>query len=76
MNIFLKAFSKTVSDIKCHTLKPEQQECIRRLICCGEDVLAVLPTGFGKSLVYQLLPTVYQNLHLLETKLLRFLMTF
>ena len=67
MNIFLKALSKTVSDIKCHTLKPEQQECIRRLIYCGEDVLAVLPTGFGKSLVYQLLPTVYQNLHLLET---------
>ncbi|CAB3995714.1 ATP-dependent DNA helicase Q1 [Paramuricea clavata] len=66
MNIFLKALSKTVSDIKCHTLKPEQQECIRRLIYCGEDVLAVLSTGFGKSLVYQLLQTVYQNLHLLE----------
>ncbi|CAB4019881.1 Hypothetical predicted protein [Paramuricea clavata] len=66
-NIFLKALNKTVTDIKSHTLKPEQQEWIRRLICCGEDVLAVLPTGFGKGVVYQLLPTVYQNLHLLET---------
>ena len=64
---FLKALNKSVNDLKVPTLKPEQQECIRRLICCSEDVLAVLPTGFGKSLIYQLLPTVYQNLHLLKT---------
>lgn len=66
-NNFLKALNKSVSDLKVNNLKPEQQECIRRLVGCGEDVLAVLPTGFGKSLIYQLLPRVHQNLHLIET---------
>ena len=30
MNIFLKALSKTVSDIKCHTLKPSPLAYIRQ----------------------------------------------
>jgi len=33
-------------------LKHEQKECVSRLLE-GKDVLAVLPTGFGKSLIYQ-----------------------
>ncbi|XP_068671267.1 ATP-dependent helicase wrn-1-like [Montipora foliosa] len=39
-------------------LKAEQTECIRRIVCQKEDVLAVLPTGFGKSVIYQLIPKV------------------
>ena len=36
-----------------HTaLKDEQIECIHRIICHGKDVLAVLPTGLGKSAIY------------------------
>ena len=66
-NNFLKTLSRSVSDLKVNNLKPERYECIRRLVCCDEDVLAVLPTGFGKSPIYQLLPSVHQNLHLLET---------
>ena len=66
-NLFFKALSNSVRYLNVNSLKPEQQECIRRLVCCDEDVLAVLPTGFGKSLIYQLLPSVHQNLHLLET---------
>ena len=37
------------------TLKPEQEECLRYLHQ-GEDLVAILPTGFGKSLIFQLLP--------------------
>ena len=33
-------------------LKPEQKEAIKSLLK-GKDVFAVLPTGFGKSLIYQ-----------------------
>ena len=33
-------------------LKPEQKEAITSLLN-GKDVFAVLPTGFGKSLIYQ-----------------------
>ena len=34
------------------TLKDEQIECIHRIACHGRDVLAVLPTGLGKSAIY------------------------
>ena len=39
-------------------LKDEQIECIRRIVCHGRDVLAVLPMGFGKSAIYHLIPKV------------------
>ena len=34
-------------------LKEEQKEAVRNIVN-GRDVIAVLPTGFGKSLIYQL----------------------
>ena len=37
-------------------LKPKQVTCLENLLN-GRDVLAVLPTGFGKSLLFHLLPT-------------------
>ena len=33
-------------------LKDEQIECTHRIVCHGRDVLAVLPTGLGKSATY------------------------
>ena len=39
-------------------LKDEQIECIHRIVCHGRDVLAVLPTGLGKSATYQLISKV------------------
>lgn len=36
-------------------LKPEQKECLLSAFE-GRDVLAILPTGFGKSLIFQLAP--------------------
>ena len=34
---------------------PKQIECFKYLLK-GFDVIAVLPTGFGKSILFQLLP--------------------
>ena len=34
-------------------LKPEQEVAVMSLLV-GKDVLAVLPTGYGKSLIYQM----------------------
>ncbi len=42
-------------------LKPEQEECLVHILN-GGDVVALLPTGFGKSLIYQLLPIVREKL--------------
>ena len=41
------------------TLKEKQLECISSIVCDGRDVLAVLPTGYGKSIIYQILPDVF-----------------
>ncbi|XP_057302688.1 ATP-dependent DNA helicase Q1-like [Hydractinia symbiolongicarpus] len=40
-----------------HCLKPKQVQCFKALLK-GRDVVAVLPTGYGKSLIFQLLPDV------------------
>ena len=42
-------------------LRPEQKEAISSLVH-GSDLLAVLPTGFGKSLIFQLFICVKQLL--------------
>ena len=39
---------------KIDTLKAEHSEALEALIS-GRDVVAILPTGFGKSLIFQLL---------------------
>ncbi len=39
-------------------LKEKQYEVLKELVVNKKDVLAVLPTGYGKSLIYQLLPPV------------------
>ena len=43
-------------------LKREQFEAIRALCVERKDVLAVLPMGFGKSLIYQILPAIFDFL--------------
>ena len=40
-------------------LKPEQKEIIEALVLFKKDVLGVLSTGFGKSLVFHLLSDVF-----------------
>ncbi|XP_068674561.1 putative ATP-dependent DNA helicase Q1 [Montipora foliosa] len=38
---------------KIDLLKPEQKQAVEALLA-GQDVMAILPTGFGKSLIYQM----------------------
>jgi superfamily II DNA or RNA helicase len=51
-----EVLSKVISDIQlatdhCIQLKEEQDKAVRDLLK-GKDVFAVLPTGYGKSLIY------------------------
>ena len=41
------------------TLGEEQVNAIRNIVESQKDVLVVLPTGFGKPLIFQLLPFVF-----------------
>ena len=43
-------------------LKTKQLEALRAVVQQKRDVLAVLPTGYGKSLIYQLLPSMFNFL--------------
>jgi len=40
-------------------LRLENYDAIRSIVLDRKDVLAVLPTGFGKSLIYQVLPAIF-----------------
>ena len=40
------------------TLKPEQKRVLKAFVE-GRDIFVSLPTGYGKSLCYALLPTVF-----------------
>ena len=53
---FLSALNASLQSFVHKTLKDEQIECIHRIACHGRDVLAVLPTGLGKSAIYVLSP--------------------
>lgn len=43
------------------SLKNEQKECLQQLVVERRDVLAILPTGFGKSIIYQLIPRMFEE---------------
>ena len=57
---FSTASAEALRYFKYDSLKLEQIEYLRRVICLREDVLPVLPTGFGKSLIYQIIPKVLE----------------
>ena len=42
-------------------LKPEQQEAVQ-LLLRGKNVFETLPTGYGKSAIYQVLPLCTKSL--------------
>ena len=46
----------SVADLQ---LKEKQYDVVKCVVLDNKDVLAVLPTGYGKSLIYQLLPPVF-----------------
>ena len=50
---FLSALNVSIESFDHKTLKDEQIECFHGIVCHGRYVLAVLPTGFCKSAIYQ-----------------------
>ena len=48
---FLSALNASLERFVHKALKDEQIECIHTIACHGRDVLAVLPTGLGKSAI-------------------------
>ena len=55
---FVSALNAALEGFVHRTLKEQQRECIRRIVCEKKDVFAVLPMGFGKSAIYQLILSV------------------
>lgn len=43
-------------------LKKEQESALRAVVVENKDCLCVLPTGFGKSLIFQLIPLVCDSM--------------
>ena len=56
-----KAITFACETVGVETLKDQQRQAIQ-LFSQGSDVFVCLPTGFGKSLCYALLPLVFDNL--------------
>ena len=60
--LFERALSDSLKDfphIPC--VKEEQKRCLRS-VADKKDVFGILPTGFGKSLIFQLLPRLSREL--------------
>ena len=45
----------------CYNVKPKQMEAIKNIFD-GKDTLAILPTSYGKSMIYQMLPPLFCEL--------------
>jgi len=52
---------KAAENLGCMALKPKQKEAVVEFVS-GRDVFVALPTGYGKSLCYRILPTVFERL--------------
>ena len=53
--------AETIKELGLSSLKPKQEEAIRAFVS-GKDVFVSLPTGYGKSLIYGILPLIYNKL--------------
>ena len=59
---FETILSEELSLLGLEKLQPQQKLCLQKLVE-GNDVLVILPTGFGiNSLIYQLFPRLFHRL--------------
>ena len=56
-----EAFILVSSKFKIPTLNYHQKLAIEKIVSNKKDVFVNLPTGFGKSLIYQALPLVFDH---------------
>ena len=63
-DLLLQAVQQTVTKVNDgFKIKPKQLEAIKNIVE-KKDTLAILPTSYGKSLIYQMLPSVCTTLDL------------
>ena len=43
-------------------LRPRQKEALQSIVFKGQDCLIVLPTGYGKSFIYQMLTSLFDKI--------------
>ena len=55
------ALAEVVRTMGLQTLKPKQKEAVMAFLA-GSDVFVTLPTGYGKSIIYAVLPGVFDRL--------------
>jgi len=56
-----EAFHLVSSTFKIPELNSHQKQAIRKIVSEKKDLFVNLPTGFGKSLIYQALPLVFDH---------------
>ena len=56
-----EAISSSLAVIKLTQLHLEQEKAIRAFLS-GKDVFIFLPTGYGKSIIYLLLPLIFDRM--------------
>lgn len=54
---FASVLDEVAKEIGIECLKPKQREAIETLVA-GRDLIVTLPTGYGKSIIYAILPTL------------------
>ena len=59
---FQLALNEAVRELGFKELKPKQLEAIEAFVVHGKDVFVALPTGYGKSVIYGILPTLYNKM--------------
>ena len=68
VHVFERAISSTLNELALVSLKKEQRQAVEAIVLNCRDVLGVLPTGFGKSLIYQVLPGVFDFMSVSSSK--------
>ena len=62
---FVADFDASVDEVcsrmDLHHLKPKQLEAINKFVS-GSDTFVALPTGYGKSIIYAILPMLFDIL--------------
>lgn len=57
--MFEQAVSSSFHKLGLVSLKKEQRQAVEAIVMKGRDVLLVLPTGCGKSVIYQVLLGIF-----------------
>ena len=59
---FQQALDEVLKETGYMQLKPKQQEAIEAFVS-GKDVFVSLPTGYGKSVIYGILPSLFDKMN-------------